>query len=295
MKFLWSLLALLSALQLIAGWGDLGHRTVAYLAQKYLNDEGTHLVQNILRTDNNDDISDAAVWADRIKFRRPSTRPWHFIDAQDNAPSSCSVTYESDCNRGCVVSAIKNMTERVNDPSLDSVQRLEALRYLIHFIGDIHQPLHDEALARGGNDIIVKFDHRRENLHGIWDTDIPHKMNGIGHNLKHNNERAAAANWADKLFQVNGLRPLQAECSDIQKPLECSMQWARETNRLNCYFVLKNGVDWLEENDLGGEYFDAAALIVNEQIMKAGIRLAAWLNALGSATSTSTQPLVIQP
>ena len=79
MKFLRSFLVLLSALQLIAGWGDLGHRTVAYLAQKYLNDEGTHLVQNILRTNNNEDISDAAVWADRIKFRRPSTRPWHFI------------------------------------------------------------------------------------------------------------------------------------------------------------------------------------------------------------------------
>lgn len=79
MKFLWSLLVLFSALQLIAGWGDLGHRTVAYLAQKFLNDEGTHLLHNILRTDNNDDISDAAVWADQIGFQRPSTRPWHFI------------------------------------------------------------------------------------------------------------------------------------------------------------------------------------------------------------------------
>ena len=128
-----------------------------------------------------------------------------------------------------------------------------------------------------------KLDNRcgtREILHSIWDTDIPHKTNGIEHNLKHNEERIAAANWADNLFNSSSLRPLQAECSDLSNPLEYSMLWANETNRLNCYFVLKNGIDWLEQNDLGGDYFEGAVPIVNEQTTKAGIRLAAWLTVM---------------
>jgi hypothetical protein len=52
------------------------------------------------------------------------------------------------------------------------------------------------------------------------------------------------------------------------------MLWAKETNRLNCDYVLKNGVDWLEDNDLGGDYYDGSAPIVNEQVYKSGIRLA---------------------
>jgi hypothetical protein len=73
--------------------------------------------------------------------------------------------------------------------------------YLIHFLGDIHQPLHVENLDRGGNDIHVCFDHRcnKENLHGIWDTDIIHKARGLKHSEKHNEEKEAASKWADEL------------------------------------------------------------------------------------------------
>ncbi|OKP11112.1 Nuclease S1 [Penicillium subrubescens] len=71
------------------------------------------------------------------------------------------------------------------------------------------------------------------------------------------------------------------------------MLWARETNRLNRNFVLKNGVNWLEDNDLGGDYYDGSVPIVNEQIYKAGVRLATWLNAL-AAQRSSMRKLVKQ-
>ena len=140
----------------------------------------------------------------------------------------------------------RSQTDWINDDKLDKDEQTEALKFLIHFLGDIHQSLHVEALDRGGNEIHVCFYDRcarDENLHGIWDTDILHKINDLKHNLKHNKEKEPAAQWAASLFQTNRFRPRHAECSDIQNPLECAMLRARETNRLDCDYVLKNGVN----------------------------------------------------
>jgi hypothetical protein len=171
------------------------------------------------------------------------------------------------------------------------------VKFLIHFIGDLHQPLHVEAKCRGGNEIHVHFDNHggeKENLHSVWDTDIPHKINGLKHSLKHNEEKEPAVKWAEKLFQSQGLRPLQAECADTQKPLKCAMLWANESNRLNCDFVFKNGIEWLENHNLGEEYYDGAAPIVETQILKAGIRLAVWLNALAAERTAPGARCTIQ-
>lgn len=65
--------------QPVTGWGDVGHRTVAYLAEKYFTDQGSQLVEKLLANNDGYDISDAATWADKIKWKRPFTRPWHFI------------------------------------------------------------------------------------------------------------------------------------------------------------------------------------------------------------------------
>lgn len=183
-------------------------------------------------------------------------------------------------------------THQVQDLSLEKTQQGDALKFLMHFIGDLHQPLHVEANRRGGNDIHVCFDNRcpmKKNLHSVWDTDIPHKINGMKDKPKHNDEKEPAMKWAAKLLKSHGLRPLQAECFDTKRPLQCPMIWATETNRLNCDFVFKNGVEWLENNDLGGEYYDEAAPIVETQILKAGIRLAGWLNALATDRASSKE------
>ncbi|KAJ5578876.1 hypothetical protein N7450_007743 [Penicillium hetheringtonii] len=293
MNSFWSFLLLSSMLQFASGWGDLGHRTVAYLAEKYLNEQGSRLVEDLITPNESFDISDAAVWADKKKFNYPFTRPWHYIDVEDRPPDSCRLSYESDCSTdGCVISAIENMTHQVQDLSLEKTQQGDALKFLMHFIGDLHQPLHVEANRRGGNDIHVCFDNRcpmKKNLHSVWDTDIPHKINGMKDKPKHNDEKEPAMKWAAKLLKSHGLRPLQAECFDTKRPLQCPMIWATETNRLNCDFVFKNGVEWLENNDLGGEYYDEAAPIVETQILKAGIRLAGWLNALATDRASSKE------
>jgi S1/P1 Nuclease len=103
-----TLLSLSALAQLGSCWGSLGHRTVAYVAQKNLSPGAAAYVSQIL---GGEDISDAALWADQIKRQRPKTAPWHFIDAMDDPPRNCCVKYKRDCvpKDGCVVSAIVDM------------------------------------------------------------------------------------------------------------------------------------------------------------------------------------------
>ena len=153
-------------------------------------------------------------------------------------------------------------------------------------------PLHAENYSRGGNDINVTFDNHKDNLHSIWDTDMPHKINKIKHNEKYNNENKAAMAWAKRLVQHNQHRPTATvECRDISNPQKCIMEWATESNRLNCVVVFNRGIDYLTSEDLGGEYYEEAAPVIEEQIFKAGVRLAGWINALGK---TQNAPLVVQ-
>jgi hypothetical protein len=70
--------------QPIAGWGDVGHRTVGYLAQKLLTDEAAQFTSNLLENENGYDISDAATWADVVKHKRPYSAAWHYIGTKLN-------------------------------------------------------------------------------------------------------------------------------------------------------------------------------------------------------------------
>ncbi|KAJ5664490.1 hypothetical protein N7507_005221 [Penicillium longicatenatum] len=264
------------------GWGDVGHRTVAYLAEQYLNEQAKGLLNDLLPRTQDFDISDAAVWADELRHsERPSTAVWHYVDVKDDPLGNhCNISpLPSNCEEeGCIITAMDEMTDQMHD---DSSNQTEAVMFLIHFFGDIHMPLHVEDYRKGGNLINVTFDGRRGNLHGIWDTDMPHKINGIGHDIKHNDEKSASLKWAKHLFQMNKHRPTTAvECSDITKPDVCVKEWAKETNHLNCAVVFSKGLPYIEDEDLGGEYYDDAAPVIAEQIYKAGVRLAAWINAL---------------
>lgn len=102
--------------------------------------------------------------------------PLSYIDANDSPPTSCSVNLPRDCeSTGCIVSAIANYTRRVNDDRLSATNRKQAMEFLIHFLGDITQPLHVEALKIGGNDIPVTWDGEDTNLHSVWDTQMVEK------------------------------------------------------------------------------------------------------------------------
>ncbi|KAK6828861.1 hypothetical protein RU639_003355 [Aspergillus parasiticus] len=281
--FIWYLLCRPSL-----GWGDVGHRTVAYIAEHHLTKEGIGLLNDLLPKKHGFDVSDAAVWPDHIKHRHPETAPWHYVDVDDDPLNNhCKISpLPRDCEiKGCIISLMKDMTVQVND---HSANQTEAVMFLFHFFGDLHMPLHVEGYAKGGTQVDVSFDGHSDHLHSIWDTDMPHKINGIKHRQKHNAEKPASQKWAEHLLQQNKHRPTTAECTDVTNPHRCIKLWADESNRLNCAVVFKRGIPYITNEDLAGEYYDDAAPIIEEQIYKAGVRLAAWINALAEERRSKT-------
>jgi hypothetical protein len=235
-------------------------------------------------------LANVATWADSYRYTTAGafSAPFHFIDAEDNPPSSCSVDYDRDCgSKGCSVSAIANYTARVQEPGQLSAQEVNyALRFIVHFVGDITQPLHDEALEVGGNDIDVTFDGTDTNLHHIWDTNMPEELRG-GYSL------SDAKSWASDLTTEIKTGDYSSQKADWISGLDVTdakgtaLGWAQDANQYVCSVVIPDGESSVENTDLYPDYYNSAIPTVELQIAKAGYRLAAWLDAIAAGQSVS--------
>lgn len=152
------------------------------------------------------------------------------------------------------------------------------------FVGDIHQPLHDENLDVGGNDIDVTFGGTKTNLHHIWDTNMPEKDAG-GSTL------ATARSFANTLITALNSGAYASQKAgwisgmDITDPQTTAMTWASDANTYVCSTVLKDGISYVEKNDLSGAYYTAAKPVFEELIARAGYRMAAWLDLIAQHAS----------
>lgn len=275
------ILLLLLTLPLTSAWGELGHRTVAYVAEKYFDDATATYVDGLL---DSQDIGNASMFADiyKIQHGHAYTKPWHYINAHDKPPAFCNVTYNRDCIDDCILKAIVNQTSIVNDPDWTRLDRQHALKFLIHFIGDIHQPLHTELIGLGGTQIQVEFDNKHDDLHAIWDNFIPEKRA----KKRSDTVTAAARKWAKKLHDAaeTGGPPdtmfADLKCDDFTDVEDCALLWANDSNDYVCTHVFPDGVDAVKGVDLGGDYYDHAFPAVEALITRAGKRLAVWCKAL---------------
>lgn len=149
-------------------WGTDGHKIVAMLAEGQLAPTARQELNRLLAIEPGATLRSISTWAD--EHRNPATAAWHYV----NFPrGDCSYKPERDCPDGkCVVGAIGRQIE-VLQTSGDDEKRLTALKYVVHFIGDIHQPLHagfgDD---RGGNSYQLQAFMRGSNLHAVWDTGL---------------------------------------------------------------------------------------------------------------------------
>jgi hypothetical protein len=150
-------------------WGPEGHALVARIAEAQLNPEVQARVIEILGPGKT--MASVASWADEVRRSRPETGPWHYVDIPLKAGH---LDLARDCaKQGCVVVKIAELRRVIHDPATPPDQRREALMFLIHFIGDMHQPLHcEDNDDRGGNSVQVQFFGRRSNLHSVWDSGL---------------------------------------------------------------------------------------------------------------------------
>ncbi|KAH8662277.1 phospholipase C/P1 nuclease domain-containing protein [Xylariales sp. PMI_506] len=287
----------LSLLPQVTAWGSLGHITVAYVASNLVKPETATYFQGLLRNDTEHYLAGVATWADSIRYTKWGrfTKNFHFIDAKDSPPTYCGVDFERDCKEdGCVVSSIQNYTNQLFDDSIPVWQRAQAAKFVIHFVGDIHQPLHVEDVALGGNGIMVKWGNAQLNLHHVWDSSIAEKMLGSISRKPY----IAGQSWAASLTSEITSGKFLADSKSwgaglyLDDPIATAMSWANESNAYICTTVLPEGPVAIVGQQLNGDYFTKAAPVIEVQVARAGYRLAAWLDLI-AARIAQKSPVVI--
>ncbi|KAJ4471713.1 S1/P1 nuclease [Lentinula edodes] len=300
MKFSLSfiLLCLSLSVERVYGWGMKGHEAVGYAASDFLAPEASSFVETSLSGPQyHSSLGFAAPWADEVRRQKGYawSAPLHFVDAEDQPPTECSVNQKRDCaGNGCILTAIANYTSRVVDTSLSDSDRQEALKF-IGFIGDIGQPLHVEGIERGGNGIHVQCAGKKNNLHSVhdgiinkllddnYDGSVIQWVNSLTERIQTGEYQTSASNWIvcepGSNFHwesVNAQTVLEPSLDDT---MNCPLVWAKESNAYDCSFVWTyDSYEDLCSDD--NDYYSGAVPIIEMQIAKQGYRLAAWLNVL---------------
>jgi len=153
--------------QSVLAWDDFGHRLVARLAYLKLDPEVRAKVDDLLGG-GTDAFVEASQWADRSKAGRPNTVPWHYVNIPLQAER---YNRERDCPKSnCIVEKLQQFVEVLSSTTATRAEKREALRFVLHFVADIHQPLHcADHNDRGGNDVTLVWEKRKTNLREIWD------------------------------------------------------------------------------------------------------------------------------
>lgn len=158
----------ISASHAVFAWGNQGHQVIALLAEAQLSSAARKEVNRLLALEPGETLASISTWAD--EHRSPATAAWHYV----NFPhESCNYEPKRDCPDGkCVVAAIERQLEILATETSDE-KKLVALKYVVHLIGDIHQPLHaGYGDDRGGNTYQLQAFMRGSNLHALWDTSM---------------------------------------------------------------------------------------------------------------------------
>lgn len=185
-------------------------------------------------------MANIATWADSVRYSKWGrfTKTFHFIDAKDDPPLRCDVDLARDCkDTGCVVTSLANYTLQSLDPELSFRERNIAAKFVIHFVGDLHQPLHNEDVARGGNGIHVRWRGSEVNLHRVWDSSIAEMLVNGGRRGK---PFEVARRWAGELAaeieggKWAGEREAWLKDIDLEDAEGTAMAWSRECNAYVC-------------------------------------------------------------
>lgn len=158
-----------------SAWGPAGHAAVARLAEQQIRPGTREAIEALLARDGDGtgSLAQIASWADET--RTDTSGPWHYVNFPDG---DCRYRAARDCAGGnCVVAQIERQLEVLGDAAAAGTERLEALKYLVHFVGDVHQPLHaGKGSDRGGNLYELQADGEETNLHRLWDSTLIEKI-----------------------------------------------------------------------------------------------------------------------
>ncbi len=248
-----------------ARWWDLGHRIVARLAELRLTPRARAAVRDIL---DGQSLPDASVWADNIRQYRHDADPLHYV----NIPLRDTVYDPArHCPGGrCIVAAIEHDRQVLADAAAAPADRAEALRFLVHFMGDLHQPLHvaDDG-DRGGNQRPVTLLGHATNLHAVWDGEL---LDSSG---------------VDQESYFASLRRQMMSFDLAALERGTVADWAMEGHRIAVEDAYRLPLD----GRLGRAYVQANRPVVDRALIAAGVRLAKVLNGALAQYQPSSTPV----
>ncbi|ULU25235.1 S1/P1 nuclease [Dyella terrae] len=241
-------------------WGQLGHSVVADLAQRHLSPAAEAEVERLLAPDHTKSLADIASWPDEIRNDPTKDALWkqtnglHYINF---ISGDCNYTPPRDCKGDrCVVAGIDLYVQILGDKSQPDAARLEALKFVVHFIGDEHQPLHAGSRDdKGGNEYQVQFNDKGTNLHSVWDSGML-KTSGLDYKA-----------YADKL-ESEGTVTLPQPIPPYDNAYA---QWAEESCAIS-RDIYPNG------HKIDQAYVDKELPVAELRLREAGRRLAEVLN-----------------
>lgn len=266
-------------------WGDLGHEVTALVAYRHLSPTARAALDTLLASDDDSltprDFAGRATWADKYRNTHRETAAWHFVDIEIDQPNLDDACFgfpalpagqlaSAGPAQDCVVNKIDEFAGELKNPSTPAAERLLALKFLIHFIGDLHQPLHAaDHHDRGGNCIgLIPPQGAQSNLHAYWDVSV---VEVLGHTAPQIAEQLDSRLRADEIKNWSHGTP---------------RSWAMDTfelGRRDVYALpstptCKSG----GAVSLSPAYLRQAEKDAATQLLKAAVRLAAVLNrALG--------------
>jgi hypothetical protein len=252
--------ALLAALILVLtptsafGWGQTGHRVTGAIAEPMLSRRAAREVHAIL---GNETLAEASTWADEMRsspepFWQATANPWHYV----TVPTGRSYADVGAPAEGDAVTALAGFAATLRDPHASREEKQRALRFTVHIIGDLHQPLHaGNGEDRGGNDIRVTFFRETTNLHAVWDSGLI--------------DRRQLSYTEYSAFLTRRITPTVRRQWSEPDPLV----WIAESAAIR-------DTIYPASTELSWDYAYQNREIVDTRLMQGGVRMAAYLNAL---------------
>lgn len=249
MKKIIIIIAVFASLNVV-GWGVTGHRTVGHIAEQHLTKKAKKQIDRVLKRES---LAIVTTWMDEVRSddAYDHTHVWHYVTIPDGESYE---TCEKE-SKGDIIETIERVTADLKKGNLDAKTESEHVKMLAHLIGDIHMPLHvGNGTDKGGNDVKLKYFWKDSNLHRVWDSGIID-----GKQLSYT-ELAKSINTLSK--------------EEVEKIQNSSVRdWVNEAMVLRdaCYQIG-------HKKSINYEYNYKHWPTVQQQLLKAGLRLAATLN-----------------
>ncbi len=243
---------------LLWAWGPTGHRITGEIAEKRLSASARQKISALLEGHS---LAEMSTWADEMRSdpSHDAWKPWHYVSIEDGQTYASSLKSPE----GDLLNALQVLEKKLKDPKTPVDAKKEALKLWIHFLGDLHQPLHIGRQAdHGGNSIQVFWFRERTNLHSIWDQALI------------DFEKLSFTEWVRFLDS-----PSSAPSSAWEKG--SIIAWAEESLAFREKVYAFSGGDKKSKREfprLDYDYRFKQLPLLKEQLLKAGIRLAFTLN-----------------